>query len=110
LAKNVDLGEFVDLIGRRWPYDEKNYPGFGALDAGKQRTFIAKHSLLHMNKSLGKIAKEVEAADHGELLNEQMLRIATAKMLVNVLKLAYELHMEPDGIEDLAEAILRGND
>jgi hypothetical protein len=109
LAEKVDLGELIDLIGRRWPYDDKNYPGFDALDPEKKRVFMAKHSLLHLNKSLGKVAKEAEAADHGEALNEQMLRIATAKMLVNILKLAYELRMKPEGITDLVEVILRGD-
>lgn len=109
MAEKVDLGDLMTHIGLTWPYDEKNYPGFDALDERGRRAFMAKHSLLHMNKSLGKIAKEVESADHGQKLDEQMLRIATAKMLVNVLKLAYELHMKPEAIEDLAETILRGD-
>jgi hypothetical protein len=44
-----------------------------------------------MMKSTGKIAAEAEAADHGGEMDQESLKTATTKMLVNVLKLAEEL-------------------
>lgn len=108
MTAKVDLGTLMDFIGDAWPFDEKNYPGFDALPPEGQLAFTAKHSVLHMNKSLAKIAAECEKADHGQATDERQLRTATAKMLVNTLKLAYELNMQPGELARLAEGIVNG--
>lgn len=91
------LASLMQYIDSKYKFNEENYPGFGHL-AGKNRrlVFIVRHSQLHMCKSVGKIATEAEAADHGRTISTENLRIATTKMLVNVLKLAEELGMSAE--------------
>ncbi len=45
--------------------------------------------------SHGRISAESESWDHGGTMNEEALREATVKMLINVLKLAEELGILP---------------
>jgi len=105
-APTADLSSLMAFIGERYTFDKKHYPGFNQilLSPEQQLAYVVRHSALHMMKSTGKIAAEAEAADHGGLMNENDLKIATTKMLVNVLKLAEELGMSGD---DLAEYVPR---
>jgi hypothetical protein len=97
----ADLSSLMKFIEERYTFDKKNYPGFNQvlLSSEQQLAYVVRHSALHMMKSTGKIAAEAEATDHGELMNEENLKVATTKMLVNVLKLAEELGISG---EDLA--------
>jgi hypothetical protein len=92
----ADLSSLMTFIGERYTFTEEHYPGFDQLSAEQKLLFAVRHSALHMMKSTGKIAAEAEAADHGGQMNEENLKVATTKMLVNVLKLAEELGISGD--------------
>ncbi len=98
----ADLRSLMSFIGERYIFTEKHYPSFNRLSAAGKVFFTVRHSQLHMSKSIGKIAAELEAADHGAVMSVDNLQVATAKMLVNVLKLAEELGMSA---EELAAKI-----
>ena len=61
-----NLAELMDLVGEHWKFTSENYTGFGNLDAHHQALFPLKHSILHINKSVGYLSTEAEKADHGD--------------------------------------------
>ena len=65
-------------------------------DAEHDQGFAIRHSVLHMTKTMGMLAAECEAFDHGTSMNVVALREATIKMLANTLKLATDLQMSAD--------------
>lgn len=87
-----DLTSLMVFIGARYTFTSEHYPDIPELPADRL-PYAVRHSALHMMKSTGKIAAEAEAADHGGDMSIENLKIATTKMLVNVLKLAEELGM-----------------
>lgn len=91
-----NLASLMAFIGARYTFTNQHYPNVDLSTPEKVRAFAVSHSLKHISKSAGKIATETEAQDHGGAMNEENLRIATTKMLVNALKLAEELGMSPD--------------
>lgn len=91
----TDLSSLMAVIGDRYKFTSNEYPGFDELPLQQKAAFIVRHSALHMMKSIGKIAAEAEAADHGKPMDSYELFTATTKMLVNVLKLAEELGFHP---------------
>lgn len=95
-APTTDLLSLMHFIGDRYTFTEEHYPGYDQLSDEQKLLFAVRHSALHMMKSVGKIAGEAEAADHGGQMDEESLKVATTKMLVNVLKLAEELDMSGD--------------
>lgn len=105
-APASDLSSLMAFIGERYTFTEEHYPTLGrdygpsvnGLSDEERLHFIVRHSALHMMKSIGKIAAEAENADHGGLMNEEALKVATTKMLVNVLKLAEELGISGDDL------------
>lgn len=94
----TDLSSLMTVIGNRYKFTSKDYPGFDVLSLQQQIEFIVRHSALHITKSAGKISAEAEAADHGLPMNRAELFTATTKMLVNVLKLAQELGYNADDL------------
>ena len=93
----------MDFIGSRYIFSEKSYPLLAEKPEVQRMAFAINHSILHMSKSLGKIAAECESYDHGHgRPNEDVVKEATVKMLINTLKLADELGMTAD---DLAKAV-----
>lgn len=89
------LASLMAFIGARYRFSGENYPNADLSTPEKVLAFAVLHSLKHISKSAGAIATETEAQDHGGVMDEENLRIATAKMLVNTLKLAEELGMSP---------------
>ncbi len=100
-APTTDLSSLMAFIGERYTFTQDHYPNIDTSPEAK-RIFAVRHSALHMMKSTGKIAAEVEAADHGGNMDLKALRVATNKMLVNALKLAEELDMTA---QDLADGV-----
>jgi len=102
-----DLASLMPFIAERYVFDSKSYPGFDDLSPAQQRLFMVNHSVLHMNKSLGRIAGEVEAADHGDLIKHEELIVATMKMVVNSLRLAEALGLSPDEVAKRVPKVMR---
>lgn len=105
-APEPTLASLMDFIGARYTFTNENYPNVDLSTPEKIRAFAVSHSLKHISKSAGKIATETEAQDHGGMMNEENLRIATAKMLVNTLKLAEELGMSPDELGAMVPKVM----
>ena len=103
----TDLAALMQLIGERYQFTPENYPELAQLVGAQRTVFAVKHSVLHMMKSLGVIATQGEAADHGDLMDIGVLRIAIAKMLINTLKLAEELKIEPCMLGELIPDVMK---
>ena len=82
-----DLQELIDLIGERYVFTTEHYPIMGKMNIEQRRAFIVDHIAKHMMKSLGRIAAQVEAADHGGKIDQVGLEEAAVKMVINALTL-----------------------
>lgn len=98
----ANLHEIMHYIGERYTFTAEHYPALKNATPEERRAFAVNHSVYHMAKSVGKLASECEAADHGGEMDEAALRRATVKMLINALKLAEEIGMDAD---DLAREV-----
>lgn len=83
-----NLSEALNEIALAYPFTEKEYPELATYSKGQQKKFAIKHSILHIAKSLGKLATVSEHIDHGSELNRHSLQEATIKILVNTLRIA----------------------
>ena len=95
LDSNSSLDDVIAFIAEKQPFTAERYPALrvkGMPRRDKDR-FAISHSILHMNKSIGELAREVEHADHGLGMDYAVLRIATMKMVANSLRLAEALGM-----------------
>ena len=104
-----DLQDLMDYIEKRYVFSPENYPRMRTMSAIKRFVFAVNHSHLHMSKSLGVIAAVLEGHDHanGGVMNVGDIKIATAKMLINTLKLAQELGMSADDLVALTEQSMK---
>ena len=88
-----DLQDFMDHIARVWKCDAHRYPELTKMTLEQRKNFLLKHSLLHINKTTGKIAALCEDFDHnGKLMKEELnLSDLSIKMFINALNLAKEV-------------------
>jgi hypothetical protein len=89
----------MHLVDAGYRFEAAVYPEVAHSDFEK---FGVGHSVLHMMKSVGVIAGEVERFEHGGSMNRDALVAAVNKMLVNTLKLGAHLGMTGD---DMAEYV-----
>jgi hypothetical protein len=97
------LSSLMKFIAGKYKFngDEYSDSDFDNLTYYQQRVFMVNHSVLHMNKSLGRIAGEVEGADHGVVMDNELLREATVKMIINSLRLAEAVGLTPEDVRRL---------
>ena len=102
----MDLGRLHDLMLKikvSYPFTPEKYPAMKGLAFGQPITdFAVNHSCKHMAKTVGALATQCEAADHGGVMDREKLREAAAKMTINTLNLASVLEMSA---EELVEAV-----
>lgn len=92
MPQDVDLDQMMRHIDAAYVFSAEVYPQLKK-DGVNPFLFGVGHSNLHMQKAQHTIASELEKADHGRGVSIKLLRDATAKQLVNVLKLAAHLDM-----------------
>lgn len=95
------LSRLMKHISATWVCDETRYPQLAAMSAAERQDFVVKHSLLHLMKTMGKIAAVCEHLDHGEPYAHKdaaELEASAVKLFVNVLKLADELGLSADDL------------
>lgn len=97
----------MTFIGERYTFTSEFYPTLEGASEEEQIQFAVNHSALHIMKSVGVIAAEVEAADHGGEMDPEKLKTATTKMLVNVLKLAEVLGISGEQLADNVPNVMR---
>ena len=103
-----NLQELMDFIGAHWKFTSENYTGFSELSGHHKALFPLKHSILHINKSVGYLSTEAEKADHGDEADTRKLEIATAKLLATTLNLAKHLGMSAEQLEDMVRQAVEG--
>src|SRR3989338_1574979 len=97
---------FTELVGKTWEFDAKTYPELATLSGEERDRFVLNHVLLHLLKSMGKIATALEAAEHGKPFDQKMVQEVAWKLLVNALQVANISNMTPQQVaEDLAKWI-----
>ena len=78
----------IALIRKHFVFDETNYPELAGRGEGERLAFALRHVAIHCAKTTGKIATVSEAADHGEVVDTEGLKLDCAKALINTLRLA----------------------
>ena len=97
-----DIQSTIDIIAKQYFFDEQAYPLLRGADQSSIYTFALRHLLLHMQKSLGKIATALEAEDHGQDMNVQLLTEGLAKMHLNTLRMAELLSVKGETLNQMA--------
>lgn len=100
------LQDIMNLIDSQYVFNEENYPALKNIGGNEITMFAIQHSLLHMQKDLGKIATACEAYDHTRILNHKTLteiESATVNTLINTLKLASLLGFSAEGLLEEVE-------
>lgn len=100
------LTELMAHIAKVWTCDEARYPELAKLDAVGQKNFRLKHSVLHFNKSVGKLAALAETYDHEGTLSDAEAQLIATKLFVNSLKLAEEVGLSADDLLSRAPEIV----
>ena len=92
MTNEEKLRKAILYIAERYVYNAKNYPALANLTIEQGRNFAVTHSILHVQKSMTKIARECyrEAS-----LDKVILKEACTKMFINILKLAEILSIDP---------------
>ena len=93
MRKADSLQSLMSHIARVWVCNPHRYPALAGMSAEERKNFLLKHSLLHIAKTAAKVAAVCESFDHaghGSPEDEEALKVAATKMVVNALKLAEE--------------------
>ena len=93
---SVSLAALMMHIDREYQFINRVYP---TLTSKNNHLFVVRHTALHMNKAAATVAAEAEVGDHGRKMNDEKLKEAVIKQLINSLKLASHLGMEATDIE-----------
>jgi hypothetical protein len=99
--ERMHLFEIREIVKQRWTFTPDKYPDLHDLRIEGARRFERGHILKHMLKSLGKIAENEEARDHGSItfdLKDKM-RPLIGKMLVNLMQLAESYGISDEELE-----------
>jgi len=99
----------MKFIVESHPIDNDHYPDADLGTDAKRRIFGIGHLLLHMNKSTGVIAGQLEGCDHGCDLSHEELRVAIVKMVVNSLRMAELAKLTPEEIVRLIPEVIKAS-
>lgn len=98
-APTADFASMMHFVTSVYVFDEECYPN-GTFDTAEGRArFVLDHTMLHLRKSIGKLAAEREEYNHGGTMHIENMRVATTKLFVNLLSFAGELGMTADVLQ-----------
>ena len=95
----MDLQELSELVSSNWLFTEEYYPALKGLSEKERRLFSLWHILMHQVKAAGKLSAAIEREEHGILMDEENLRLATRNFLLNTIRLADVANMNMDELE-----------
>jgi len=88
-----DLHGLMRHIAAVWVCDPSRYPALAGTSEEQRKKFLLNHSILHIDKTKGKVAAILEDFDHTGRFTpgaDAELKELAIKSFVNVLKLAEE--------------------
>jgi hypothetical protein len=103
---NIGLDYLLQVVGKEFVFTPEKYPELSGADSPDTQRFALGHVQLHMAKSLGTLAAELERAEHGSGMNREVLEIIAAKSLINTLSLAKVLGLSPTILVDRLKEVL----
>lgn len=99
----MNFGKLFAHVAGMWQFTEEQYPVLTVLkDSGHAQSFKATHVHLHAAKSLGRVAGVIEYFDHRNAwpeLSTDIIREASAKLIVNAVQLAAQFGISPEELE-----------
>ena len=107
MSQNTELVALMTHIGDRYTFTPEQYPALKGKTPEQRRAFAVNHNVLHMLKSVGRLAGESERYDHGGKMDGDALREGVVKMLINTLKLAEELGLSAQDLADSVPAFMQ---
>lgn len=101
------LGELRSLVDQSTPLTDDHYPSLKELTGERAHIFKIGHSLRHLSASVGDMQKIIESAEHGELLDSELIYRKIASAMFSLLKLTRVTRVGLDVIvlyiEEIAE-------
>lgn len=79
------LDELIALINKGYVFNESVYPLMGKLSESERLLFSLQHALVHVTKTNGKLSTHIENADHGGVLQTQIMKEEAIKQVINAL-------------------------
>ena len=84
----MDFQTLRHELKTRYPFSGDRYPELRAASTEQLKQFARRHLLLHLTKSLGKLATQVEVVDHGGSDDIAVTEEALVKLVLNALRYA----------------------
>ncbi len=101
---STDLDKLMELVSKRFPADEENYPSLLGKTDEEKMAFLVEHQLLHMTKRVGKIATILEDYEHGgKKLDVAAVKEQIPKGVIDILRMAQTLGMTGEEITKAME-------
>ena len=92
-----DLDTLMAAIEKGFAFTPEKYPAMARCSTDREaRLFAIDHILKHLQKNLGAIAAQSEAADHGGPVDVEAFKTASGKIIINTFNLARILGLTPE--------------
>jgi hypothetical protein len=104
-----DLKKLMGHIAKVWECGVERYPALRNMGPNERRNFLVNHSLLHVTKTLGKLAAACEDYDHkgSSASRVQEAEDAAIRLFVNSLKLAQEAGLTAEDLLTRAPSFVK---
>lgn len=104
---DTDLRVVMDRITSVFAFTPEKYPALRHMNLPRQQEFAIDHSIKHIAKTLGKIATQSEARDHGGPESFDALRTEAVKLTITALNLAHIVGIRADELPDLIRKLVK---
>lgn len=95
----TNLDTLIELVAKRFPPDEANYPSLIGKTEEEKLVFNIRHQILHLTKRAGKFANVIEGYEHGgKALDITELKENIPKGVIDILRIAQLIGMTGDEI------------
>lgn len=102
----MTLETLMLYLEKYYAFDEQTQPTATSHAFETHQLSTLNHLLLHISKSVGALAGQIEAADHSNHADTEALRQAALHIFINSLHLAQKLDMNAADIFDAVPEIL----
>lgn len=107
MALPTDLASLMAYIAEHFPFTQEKYPKLDFSTPDRARMSGVEHSLVHITKTGGKLATQVERFHHGGPVSDAELEKEAAKAVVNALNLANALGMSAEQLAEMIPHVMR---
>lgn len=101
-----EFQKIIDAVSSAYRIVPEDYPVVAKLSEDEKLNFSLSHTVKHLQKSLGKIANQLEEGDHGNPIDRTIVRTSTFNLLISAFKLCDEQGITGDElVEELPKRL-----